>query len=111
LRFLRFSRKPTFLLFQINKFIALSVMTFQNRASLVVSTGRCIMRSKPRTEPSSASPDDYRQFAADNMRRCLAMPSHLRRTRMVQLMLAKAWHQLADQAEELRKQHRTSAAV
>ena len=30
---------------------------------------------------------------------------------MVQLLLAKAWHQLADQAEELRKQQRPSAAV
>jgi hypothetical protein len=69
------------------------------------------MRSKPETEQSSANPDDYRQFAADSMRRCLAMPSHLRRTRMVQLMLAKAWHQLADQAEELRKQHRPSAVA
>ena len=69
------------------------------------------MRSKPKTEQSRVNPDDYRQFAADSMRRYLAMPTHLRRTRMVQLMLAKGWHQLADQAEELRKQHRPSAAV
>jgi hypothetical protein len=102
LRFSRFSRKHTFLLFQKIKLIALSATTFQNGVYLVTSTGRCVMRSKPKTEQSPANPDDYRQFAADNMRRCLAMPSHLRRTRMVQLMLAKAWHQLADQVEDLR---------
>ena len=69
------------------------------------------MSNKRETKQSAANPDDYRQFAVDSMRRCLAMPNHFRRSRMVQLMLAKAWHKLADQAEELRKQHPPSAAA
>jgi hypothetical protein len=69
------------------------------------------MSTKPNTEQSPANPDDYRQFAADSMRRCLAMPTHLRRGRMVQLMLAEAWHKLADQAEELRGQNPPPAAA
>ncbi len=64
------------------------------------------MRSKLEANRSPVDPDDYRQFAVDSVRRCLAMPDHLRRSRMVHLMLAKAWHKLADQAEELRKHPR-----
>ena len=69
------------------------------------------MSTKPKTKQSPANPDDYRQFAADSVRRCLAMPNHLRRGRMVQLMLAKAWDKLADQAEELRRQNPPPAAA
>jgi hypothetical protein len=78
---------------------------------VVTSVRRCIMRSKLETNRSPASPDDYRQFAVDSMRRCLAIPSHLRRSRMLHLMLAKAWQKLADQAEELRSQRPPSAAA
>ena len=69
------------------------------------------MRSKLGANRSPVSPDDYRQFAVDSVRRCLAMPNHLRRNRIVHLMLAKAWHKLADQAEELRRQPPPSAAA
>lgn len=69
------------------------------------------MSSKPKTKQSAASPEDYRQFAVDSVRRCLAMPTHLTDSRVLQLMLAKAWHELADQAEELRKQRPPSAAA
>ena len=69
------------------------------------------MSSKPKAKQSPASPEDYRQFAAESMRQCLATPNHLRRGRMVQLLLAKAWHKLADQAEELRGQHPPSATA
>ena len=69
------------------------------------------MRSKLGANRSPVSPDDYRQFAVDSVRRCLAMPNHLRRSRLVHLMLAKAWHKLADQAEELRRQPPPSAAA
>jgi hypothetical protein len=80
----------------------------KSRLSLPVR-GRCVMRSKLGADRSPVSPDDYRQFAVDSVRRCLAMPNHLTRSRMLHLMLAKAWHKLADQAEELRKQHPPSA--
>ena len=56
------------------------------------------MSSKPKMKQSPASPDDYRQFAAD----CLAMRSRRTRSKVVQLMLAKAWEKLADQTEEWR---------
>jgi len=69
------------------------------------------MRSKIEANQSPAGPDDYRQFAVDSVRRCLAMPNHLRRSRIIHLMLAKAWHKLADQADELRRQHPPSAAA
>ena len=69
------------------------------------------MRTKSKTKQLPATPDDYRQYAVDSVRRCLAMPNHLRRSRIVHLMLAKAWHKLADQAEELRKQHPPSAVA
>jgi len=69
------------------------------------------MRSKIEANQSPAGQDDYRQFAVDSVRRCLAMPNHLRRSRIIHLMLAKAWHKLADQADELRRQHPPSAAA
>jgi len=68
------------------------------------------MTSKPKTRLRAITPEDYRRFAVDSMRRCLAMPSNRSRSRAVQLMLAKAWDRLADQAEEWRKQHPPAAA-
>jgi hypothetical protein len=59
----------------------------------------------------AASPEDYRQFAAESVRRCLAMPIRRKQSRAVQLILARAWAKLADQAEELRRQHSRSAAA
>jgi len=59
----------------------------------------------------AGSPDDYRQFAEESVRRCLSMPIRRKQSRAVQLMLARAWAKLADQAEELRRQHRPSAAA
>ena len=56
------------------------------------------------------SPDDYRRFAEESVRRCLAMPTRRKQSRAVQLMLARAWSKLADQAEELKK-HQPSAAA
>jgi hypothetical protein len=97
------------LLFLTIKLIALGVMALQNEF-VVSSRERSVMSNKPKIKQPAASPDDYRQFAAESVRRCLAMPNHLRRGRMVQLMLAKAWHKLADQAEELRKQNPPSVA-
>ena len=58
----------------------------------------------------AGSPDDYRRFAEESVRRCLAMPTRRKQSRAVQLMLARAWAKLADQAEELR-QHPPSAAA
>jgi hypothetical protein len=57
----------------------------------------------------AASPDDYRRFAEDNVRRCLALPTRRKRSRAVQLMMAKAWAKLADQAEAWRNEHRAAA--
>ena len=68
------------------------------------------MRTKSKTKQLPATPDEYRQYAVDSVRRFLAMPNHARRSKVVQLMLAKAWHKLADQAEKLRKQESPSAA-
>jgi hypothetical protein len=59
----------------------------------------------------AASPEDYRRFAEDSVKRCLAMPTRRKQSRAVQLMLARAWAKLADQAEELRRQHPPSAAA
>ena len=56
------------------------------------------------------SPDDYRKFAAESVRRCLAMPVRRKQSRAVQLMLARAWAKLADQAEELRRRQPSAAA-
>ena len=59
----------------------------------------------------AVSPEDYRQFAAESVRRCLAMPIRRKRGRAVQLMLARAWAKLADQAEEVRRHHPPAAAA
>jgi hypothetical protein len=59
----------------------------------------------------AGSPDDYRRFAEESVRRCLAMPTRRKHSRAVQLMLAKAWAKLAEQAEELRSQHPPPAAA
>jgi len=70
------------------------------------------MRRKPRArgKGGAPSPADYRQFAAESVRRCLDMPLNRKRGRAVQLILAKAWAKLADQAEEWRERHPPSAA-
>jgi len=39
------------------------------------------------------------------------MPTRRKHSRAVQLMLAKAWAKLAEQAEELRSQHQPPAAA
>jgi hypothetical protein len=57
----------------------------------------------------AASPDDYRRFAEENVRRCLAMPTRRKQSRAVALIMAKAWAQLADQAEDWRKDHPAAA--
>ena len=69
------------------------------------------MRSKMRTKDGRrvASPDDYRRFAEENVRRCLAMPARRKRSRAVALIMAKAWATLADQAEAWRKDHPAAA--
>jgi len=69
------------------------------------------MRGKAKVSQRPALPDDYRQFAVDSMRRCLALPINHKRRRAVQLILAKAWDRLADQAEERRSRHPPSAAA
>jgi hypothetical protein len=66
-------------------------------------------KTRAKTRPRIASPDDYRRFAEDNVRRCLALPATHKRSRAVQLIMAKAWAKLADQAEEWRKDHRAAA--
>jgi hypothetical protein len=70
------------------------------------------MRREARTRAKgrSPSPDEYRQFAAESVRRCLDMPINRKRGRAVQLILAKAWAKLADQAEEWRARDPPSAA-
>jgi hypothetical protein len=69
------------------------------------------MRRKIGTKagPRPSSPDDYRRFAEESVRRCLAMPARRKRGRAVALIMAKAWAQLADQAEEWRKEHPAAA--
>ena len=64
---------------------------------------------KSKARPRPASPDDYRRFAEENVRRCLAMPATRKRSRAVALIMAKAWAQLADQAEAWRKDHSAAA--
>ena len=66
-------------------------------------------RNLKHTGRRAASPDDYRRFAEESVRRCLAMPTRRKQSRAVQLMLARAWAKLADQAEELRKQPSAAA--
>jgi hypothetical protein len=67
--------------------------------------------SKAKARRRAASPDDYRQFAEESVRRCLEMPINRKRSRAVQLIMAKAWDKLADQAEEWRTQHPPPAAA
>jgi hypothetical protein len=69
------------------------------------------MRRKARAgiRSRTASPDDYRRFAEESVRRCLALPATHKRSRAVQLIMAKAWAKLADQAEEWRNEHRSAA--
>ncbi len=71
------------------------------------------MRKKPnvRIRSRTVSPDDYRRFAEESVRRCLALPESRKRSRAVALIMAKAWAKLADQAEERRKDQRSSAAA
>ena len=66
-------------------------------------------KTKAKTGLRSASPDDYRRFAEESVRRCLALPERRNRSRAVQLIMAKAWAKLADQAEEWRNEHRSAA--
>jgi hypothetical protein len=63
--------------------------------------------AKSRHQP--ASPDDYRRFAQESVLRCLKMPANRTRSRAVQIILARAWDKLADQAEEVRKRDRPPA--
>jgi hypothetical protein len=69
------------------------------------------MRRKARagTRPRASSPDDYRRFAEESVRRCLALPATHKRSRAVQLIMARAWAKLADQTEEWRNEHRSAA--
>ena len=69
------------------------------------------MRRKTRVNPArrTASPDDYRRFAEESVERCLALPATHKRSRAVQLIMAKAWAKLADQTEEWRRDHRSAA--
>jgi len=70
------------------------------------------MRRKSKAEAPHypISTDDYRRFAQESVERCLAMPANHTRSRAVQIILAKAWDKLADQAEELHR-HQSSAAA
>lgn len=68
-------------------------------------------KSKTQTHPHPASPDDYRRFAEESVRQCLDMPASRTRGRAVQIILAKAWDKLADQAEEWHRQHQPTAAL
>jgi hypothetical protein len=67
-------------------------------------------KSKVEARDQSISPDDYRRLAQESVERCLAMPANHTRSRAVQIIMAKAWDKLADQAEELRR-HQSSAAT
>jgi hypothetical protein len=111
LRFLRSSRKATLFVIFGNKMACAQTIVAQNRNLPSPSVEAFTMSTKPKTKQSHANPHDHRRFAADRVRQCLAIPRHLRRSKVVQLMMAKAWHKLADQAEELRNQHPPSAAT
>ena len=65
-------------------------------------------KTKARTR-RIASPDDYRRFAEESVQRCFSLPATHKRGRAVALIMAKAWSQLADQAEEWRHDHRSAA--
>jgi DNA-binding transcriptional regulator/RsmH inhibitor MraZ len=69
------------------------------------------MRKKATVKGRIASPADYRQFAAESVRRCIAAPNKNKRGKAVHLMMAQAWAKLADQAEEWRMHHPPSAAA
>jgi hypothetical protein len=64
-----------------------------------------------RRPPHPISTDDYRRFAQESVERCLAMPANHTHRRAVQIILARAWDKLADQAEEFRRQHQPTAAA
>jgi hypothetical protein len=68
-------------------------------------------RRKKTTQRRVASPDDYRHLAEESVRRCLAMPVNRRRSRAVEIIIARAWDRLADQAEEWRRDHPPAAAA
>jgi len=68
------------------------------------------MRRNTETTHQPISTEDYRRFAQESVERCLAMPANHTRSRAVQIILAKAWDKLADQAEELHR-HQSSAAA
>ena len=68
------------------------------------------MRRKAKARTSRiASPDDYRRFSEESVRRCLSLPASRTRSRAVQLIMARAWAKLADQAEAWRNDHRSAA--
>jgi hypothetical protein len=66
-------------------------------------------KAKPAITRSAASPNDYRRFAEESVERCLALPARRKRSRAVQLLMAKAWAKLADQTEEWRRERRSAA--
>jgi hypothetical protein len=66
-------------------------------------------KTKAKAGPRIASPDDYRRFAEESVRRCFSLPASRKRSRAVQLIMAKAWAKLADQTEEWRNDHRAAA--
>ena len=66
-------------------------------------------KTKAKTGPRIASPDDYRRFAEESVQRCFSLPASRKRGRAVQLIMARAWAKLADQAEEWRSEHRAAA--
>jgi len=61
------------------------------------------MKTKRKSRARAASPEDYRQFAKESLRQCLALPVSRKRSRSVQIILARAWDKLADQTEEYRR--------
>ena len=66
-------------------------------------------KTKAKTRPRIVSPDDYRRFAEESVQRCFSLPASHKRSRAVQLIMARAWAKLADQTEEWRKEHRSAA--
>jgi DNA-binding transcriptional regulator/RsmH inhibitor MraZ len=72
---------------------------------------KATVRKKVTVKGRIASPADYRQFAAESVRRCFAAPNRNKRGKVVHLMMAQAWAKLADQAEEWRMHHPPSAAA
>lgn len=66
-------------------------------------------KTRAKSRPRNASPDDYRRFAEESVQRCFSLPASRKRGRAVQLIMARAWAKLADQAEEWRNDHRSAA--